>query len=481
MKKILLLLLFFIPLPLLTAHAAYHHGGDTDSEIVLEAYPAIKGTKLDSCALCHTGGQYEKRPGKFVSLGSCQWCHLTYGYDESGDIKETLNQYGEDYLREGKNADSLQTIASLDSDNDGFTNIEEIQALRYPGNGDDDPTKVAAPFKVLTLAELEKMDYHTQVMLMNTHKSGDFYAEYGGVPISSLLKSIGILDSASGITVFAPDGWAQYHPLEPDDDPLMYHVLGNYPQAEFFYHPTADEKCSDFGWCDYSSPSLMDFNHGDQIEVEDGLKMLLAYIRDGHYLESGVLDADNKLNGEGPFRVVPPQKIPGPPDQSVKSNKQDVIWPFDESADHNAGFATRSATIIKVEPLPEGITDIDTLEAGWSYVDEGKILIYGAIDPKETIIAKLRDLRKSICPLKRDDFKRPGHKRKLTRLVSRALYTLWKGKNHQTTRILEKLSWRVDGCIDGGEPDGNDWLVQCEQQIPFYWTIHEARALLEIE
>jgi hypothetical protein len=37
-------------------------------------------------------------------------------------------------------------------------------------------------------------------------------------------------------------------------------------------------------------------------------------------------------------------------------------------------------TIIRVEPLPAGTTDINILEAGWSYVDNAKIIIYGAID-----------------------------------------------------------------------------------------------------
>ena len=43
--------------------------------------------------------------------------------------------------------------------------------------------------------------------------------------------------------------------------------------------------------------------------------MMLAFKRDGEYLTQGVLNLQNKLDGEGPFRVVPPQKIPGPPDQ----------------------------------------------------------------------------------------------------------------------------------------------------------------------
>ena len=61
-----------------------------------------------------------------------------------------------------------------------------------------------------------------------------------------------------------------------------------------------------------------------------------------------------------------------------------MIWPYDYDWDHNAGAATRTVTIIRVEPLPAGTTDIDLLEAGWAYVDQEKIIIYGAIDGTDT-------------------------------------------------------------------------------------------------
>ncbi len=35
----------------------------------------------------------------------------------------------------------------------------------------------------------------------------------------------------------------------------------------------------------------------------------------GEYLDTGALTSDNQLDGEGPFRVMPPQKNPGPPGQ----------------------------------------------------------------------------------------------------------------------------------------------------------------------
>jgi hypothetical protein len=215
-------------------------------------------------------------------------------------------------------------------------------------------------------------------MLMNTSKGGesglDSYDEYTGVPLEDLLKDAGILDSATGITVFAADGWSQYHPLESADDPSLYHIYGTYPQATYYYDPEADG-----AWCDYSHPKCEGLNHGDTIHVEGGLKAILAYKHNGDYLDPGVLNDENKLDGEGPYRVVVPQKVPGPPDTRSTDENQDVKWPYDESADHNAGACTRSATIIRVEPLPEGTTDIDLLEIGWNYVDQEKIIIYGAI------------------------------------------------------------------------------------------------------
>src|SRR6266540_1513826 len=59
------------------AYAAYPHHGEGDSGVFLTAYPDKAGTKLDSCAVCHTGGSYVSS-GKTVTLGSCQWCHYKH-------------------------------------------------------------------------------------------------------------------------------------------------------------------------------------------------------------------------------------------------------------------------------------------------------------------------------------------------------------------------------------------------------------------
>ncbi len=278
--------------------AAYHHEGEKDADKFLQVYPDKAGTKLDHCALCHSSGKYEKSEGSFVSLGSCQWCHYSYGYDGSGNILDTMNAYGKAYHDNGRNAAAISAIETADSDGDGFANKAEIDANTFPGNSEDDPSKKTAPFRVYTKAQLEAMPQHTQFLLMNTSKSGDFYAEYSGVAVEDLLLDAGISDSATGITVYAPDGWAQYHPLKYDAAPEMYHVFGAYPEASYQYDPEAES------WCDYSAASCKGRKHNDIIAVSGGLKMLLAYKRDGAYLDAGVLSASNKLDGEGPYRVV---------------------------------------------------------------------------------------------------------------------------------------------------------------------------------
>lgn len=358
----------------LSVFAAYHHRGERDSANFLKAYPVKAGGKLDQCALCHSGGQLEKS-GTAVTLGSCQWCHFKFGYDMKGRVDQTLNEYGRDYLVHGRDAAAIVAIASLDSDHDGFANRDEIAADRFPGNPNDDPKKTAAPMRVYSRTQLEAFPQHKEFLLMNASKSGDEYAEYSGVSMETLLRDAGILASAKGITVFAADGWSQYHPLRPLADPAMYPVFGTYPEAGYHFSPQA------VSWCDYSAPSCAGRKPGDVIHVPGGLLMLLALKKEGVSLAPAVLSRDNNLDGEGPYRVIVPQKAPSPPDQSSKAKAQDVCWPYQAAWDHNAGSSTRSVTMIRVEPLPPGTTDIDVREVGWGYIDEGKIVIYGAIAP----------------------------------------------------------------------------------------------------
>jgi hypothetical protein len=389
-------ILFVIGLTMVASiiFAAYHHQGERDSANFLKVHPAKAGGKLDQCDLCHSGGQIEKN-GTKVTMGSCQWCHYKYGYDKKGSLAETMNPYGRDYMKYGRSDTAVTAISNLDSDKDGFSNNEEIIADRFPGNANDDPKKMSAVFRVYTRAQLEAFPQCKEFLLMNASKSSDGYAEYSGVSMETLLRDAGILASATGITVFAPDGWSQYHPLRPLADPAMYHVFGTYPEAEYNFSSRASF------WCDYSAPSCAGRKPGETIKVQGGLRMLLANKREGRPLIPAVLAKNNKLDGEGPYRVIVPQKVPSPPDQSSKAENQDVLWPYKADWDHNAGSSTRAVTMIRVEPLPPGMTDIDITEIGWRYIDEAKIVIYGAIraeketagDPKKPL-ACIKDCAK---------------------------------------------------------------------------------------
>jgi hypothetical protein len=325
------------------------------------------------------------------------------------------------------------------------------------------------------------MTVHNQIMLMNTHKSGDFYAEYTGVPMAELLEDIGILDFATGISVFAPDGWAQYHPLEYDEDPVLYHVYGVYPEAQYYYRAEADEDINHEGWCSYPSSVVEGLSPGEPIKVKGGLQMILAYARDSEELLPGQLTSANKLDGEGPFRVVPPQKLPGPPDQPSTSPDNGDIWGFDPDADHNAGFSSRSSTVIRVEPLPNGTTDVDLLEAGWNYVDEEKVLIYGAIDPMDTVRYRLGKLEKTLNVLDTSIFQPRSAKRTMLRKISVMKRQLGKRNLRPVFVQLEMLMAKVDGCVSVDAVESNDWINSCTDQNTVYWALNELKVLLSID
>jgi len=485
MKQIGKLVIMAVVLVLFTAHvgfAAYNHSGDTDSVNFRTAYPNAIGTKLDSCALCHAGGSYTSG-GKTTTLGSCQWCHYECSYTTPcANIVQTLNPYGKDYLTQGRGVTAIQGIANFDSDGDGYSNAVEIAAIRYPGDPNDTPAKVPAPYRIYTRDQLEQMPQHSQFLLMNASKSTDFYAEYTGVPMGDLLNEAELLPSATDIIVYAPDGFSQLHPLHPDPSPSLYHVFGDYPAANFYYDGQADIGLyPSTGWCDYSAPSASGRNNGDPIVNPNGLKMLLAIKRDGQYLTPGVLNSQNKLDGEGPFRVVPPQKLPGPPDQRSNAQNQAVIWPYDPNADHNAGFSSRSVTIIKVEPLPEGTTDIDLLEAGWSYIDANKIVVYGAIDPVPTILEKLKGLISAIKETPDSAFRNRLMDDLLIIDITLVEWEVYFGARSAALRNLQTgILTRMDGCISGSKADRNDWVVDCEVQKQLYWAINEIVVLLNI-
>jgi len=67
-------------------------------------YPNISSSLLNQCALCHLG------------------------------YPPNLNPYGTAYKKAGRNTTAFAAIENLDSDGDGFTNLQEIKGLSFPGD-----------------------------------------------------------------------------------------------------------------------------------------------------------------------------------------------------------------------------------------------------------------------------------------------------------------------------------------------------------
>jgi hypothetical protein len=86
----------------------------SDFSLAESTYPTIVGSRIDNCSLCHSS-------------------------------VPSLNAYGAAYKAGGRGiASSLTGIANADSDGDGFTNIQEINAHTYPGNALDFPAVATA-------------------------------------------------------------------------------------------------------------------------------------------------------------------------------------------------------------------------------------------------------------------------------------------------------------------------------------------------
>jgi hypothetical protein len=377
MEKVKVLLILALSIVCLgvsstSAFAAYSsHQNDQDVNNFLSVYPFAKSTKLDDCSLCHKSGKIGSK-----TYGSCDYCHQIYKTQEPhGEILATLNSYG---LAYNDARGDLKAIEGLNSDGDAYTNIQEIQALTFPGDAGDYPGLVPAPAIGMNLERLLKLPSHSQFLFLNASNSRDFYARYRGVKILDLLKHAGISKNATQITVFSPDGYSMAFPIDvpdPQTDPstVQYDVMGPYPYGTYY------------GGLDFVDYGVIPGCIDDGDRIPDKLYMLLAYMRDGDPLTPGKINPTTlKLDGEGPYRLVPPQKIAGSPDRGCKDKPVDPDdgWNCDDNKNHNAGSSARTVAAIRVDPLPDGTTDFNWYEGGWDLVDKSKLVIYGAINPR---------------------------------------------------------------------------------------------------
>jgi len=362
-----------------SSRAYVGHLTDADMKSFIRLYPAAAGTRLDDCQTCHRGGARGTDTEKEVS--PCSYCHLLiypnpkYKTGIPADYEETLNPYGLDYKKAGRRFESLAAIAARDSDGDGHPNDAEIADRQNPGDPSSRPGLLQAPTVIFGWDEIRKLPVYRQFMLMNTTKEPtDDYVEYTGVRVIDLLAAAKVsLAGATGITVFAPDGYSVDYSLEDINTP--------FPNVVFYGEPRAFQG-SDRAFVKYPASLPPGVTNLKIIPTQPWL--LLAYVRDGLPLDQSVYEkGTGKLDGEGPYRLVKPQRDlsgdpgkPGRPDRPQKAGPFGDGWDFVAGMDHNAGASIRGACVIRVNPMPEGYEEYDW-KNGWPLIVEKKIVIFG--------------------------------------------------------------------------------------------------------
>ncbi|HOO56391.1 MAG TPA: hypothetical protein PLN69_06190 [bacterium] len=383
MKKLLYKACLSVPLILTVLFLTFcfagyvGHEDDRDIEAFLSEYPEMKGTSLDGCNLCHRGGEVtmparKNKPERRQYVNSCDYCHVIYMNGDS-DIKETLNKFGMDYNRAGRNRAAFAKIASADSDGDGFTNERELKELTQPGSESSSPGVPPAPAKVFSKSDLmHSVPVVKQTVFSNSHKSpeGDTYYTYRGFELIEILNAAGLAAGAETVDVISVDGYRKTFTI----DWLSKQYEQGAPVFGF-----SKKDLNECGWAHYDGEGLEEFR---QLEP---VKPILAFEINGDNMGMSSLDPKNgKLVGLGPFRTIFPQTRISPPDQNEFAPEHchalPAVYQYHPEYEHNADYNIKAVVAIRVNPIPEGTRDFDWQQGGWEYLTNEKIIIYGAIE-----------------------------------------------------------------------------------------------------
>jgi hypothetical protein len=383
---------------------------DTDITNFVNIYPSVIGKRLDDCQTCHRSATLSCM-GRSTIYTVCDYCHLIqYPSNAAGCVdgatpadivpttyQDTLNPYGSDYLKYGRDRTALQYIDGFDSDGDGYANGVEIAALTYPGDPTSYPGLPQCPIIILNESEIKSITpTHGHLQLSNTSKQQfDSYDYYEGVKVQDLLNWLAAnkgvdLTGLNGLSFIAPDGFEK-----------GFGYPGTLPSTSFTSPANAgilklglDDASlgSTCGFVDYPPAGyLTGLSDGSTLGIHNGNEqwMMIAYNKNGAPLDTSYYDPTTlTLQGEGPFRLVVPQ--------FQTSGGDSVLWPdrgskwsgipacsatsqFDyrSSAIHNAGAMVRGLIVVRLEPMPTGCEEFDWENGGFAYIDDGELLIYG--------------------------------------------------------------------------------------------------------
>jgi hypothetical protein len=359
---------------LLVGHAAYRgHANDADYNALLAFDPSLRGTAVDSCVTCHRTGNVPdpEKPGSMRRENHCEYCHSVYVAGK-GDVSQTLNRFGTDYLSAGRGVEAVRKIADADSDGDGVSNQVELLNGGNPGDPDTNPLPVA-PSRVVSLTEMAKLaPVSSQTMLMNTSHSpsGDSYDSFRGFRLHELLQAIGISPSADSIDFISLDGFERTHTLDE--------LKGSWPQGAPVLGLGKAELGS-CGWVSYNAKGL------DPARPLPDASILLVFEENGSRIAPATIDPKTgKIVGTGPLRLVVPQMHISPPDLSPTADKSclDKVAPAyhaNDKYDRNGGRSNFSIVAVRVNPLPKGTRDPEWQKVADQYIAGEQVVFYGAL------------------------------------------------------------------------------------------------------
>lgn len=362
-----------------TSSRAYKgHENDKDMNNFAQYYPSAIGTRLDDCQSCHRSATLTNDSGKTVDKSTCDYCHLLVHPDPAlvtnvpVTFRDTLNPYGKNYMDSGRSFTAISGIANWDSDGDGYINSAEISDLRYPGDPASKPGQPLIPMKILKMADIQAMTKHAHLQLNNANKQQfDDFAYYEGVKVKDLLAAAGVdMTGVTGISIIAPDGFVKDFSVKQIND--------KWPDGIFTTGLDIAAKGAVCGFVNYP-PDQFTTGLGNGSPLPDQW-LTIAYKRDGAAMQSSYLDpATLTIEGEGPFRIIVPQKTAGTPDRGKDYSMPSCgdAFDYDGAKDHNAGAMVRGVMAIRVNPMPAGYEEFDYKNGGWAYVDTKEILIYG--------------------------------------------------------------------------------------------------------
>jgi hypothetical protein len=341
---------------------------------LLTVYPELRDAPMDSCATCHRNGSVPVagQPGVKRHENNCDYCHAVY-VNGKGDVRETLNAYGKNYLTAGRSSEAVKAMAKEDADKDGFSNEEEFLKGTNPGDPSSTPGKPIAPWKILTGAEIRNLvPVVEEVVFLNTTKSkaGDSYNSYRGSSLYDLLKAIEISPSAQSVDLISLDGYEKSFTLDE--------LKKSWPQGPPVLGLSKKE-LGDCGWVSYNVAGL------DATKPLPNARILLAFEENSRKLAQARVDPENgRIMGTGPMRMVVPQSRISPPDlpesaDKACSEKVATVYRFHDNYGHNGGQSSFSIVAVRINPLPKGSRDFGWEKIRYQNIADEKIVFFGAL------------------------------------------------------------------------------------------------------